>query len=131
MSLLALRLLRRLVPPRARAVASASLRERADELRKNYGKGFLVYWSAAWAATGLGLWGAVEWGGVDCLQGIARLDEALGTAAAPYVASHVNPRLGNAAVVVAVNETLEVVRLPLVVATTPAVVRMARRLLRR
>ena len=112
-------------------LASGSTREKLRELRANYGRGFLVYWTGAWTGTGLALWGAVEWGGVDCLESLSRIDAALGSDFEPYVTRHVNPKLGNAALVLAVNETLEVVRLPTVIATTPTVVNVVRRLFRR
>lgn len=121
---------RLLASPIAR-LASVSTREKLRELRANYGRGFLVYWTGAWTGTGLALWGAVEWGGVDCLESLSRIDAALGSDFEPYVTRHVNPKLGNAALVLAVNETLEVVRLPTVIATTPTVVNVVRRLFRR
>ena len=75
------------------------------------------------------MYGAVELGGVDCLEAFERLDATLGTSIEPHIRKNVNPKLGNLAVVAAVNEALDVVRIPIVVATTPAVVNAARRFL--
>jgi len=87
---------------------------------KEYGLVFTVWWTVAWTASGVGIYGAAEHFGVDVVKLVR---EHIGYDLSAYV----DPKMGNLAGVVAVNEALEVVRLPLVVATTPSLARLVKR----
>ena len=68
---------------------------------------------------------ALEQGEGRCARG--RLEWVDGTFGSNLQAN-IDPLLGNVAIAVALNEFIEPIRLPLVVATTPAVVRTLRSL---
>jgi len=95
-----------------------SWRGRFKNLSANYGLPFMVYWTSVWCATGVGCYAAMEYGGVEALPLIQHLDQLTGF----DLANKIDPSLGNIAVAVAVNEMLEPIRLPFIVATTQPVV---------
>jgi len=86
-------------------------------MARQYGPVFLVYWTGLWAASGVGLFAALE-GATSA--GLVDIETVL---AYLSLQDHVSPTAGNVAVAVAVNEALEVVRFPFTVATTPRVAR--------
>ena len=93
---------------------------------KKYGIPFTVYSTVLWASTGFVIYGVIESGlvggssAIDVLRFI-RLDLI-------FDIESMSPELGNLALAIALNECLEIVRLPFVVATTPIVVSRWRRL---
>ncbi|CAJ1415107.1 unnamed protein product [Effrenium voratum] len=100
----------------SRSVSYASLKE---QVKKN-GKVFIVWWTFLWLAPVLPLFLIAEYFEIDL---VAALEQQTGW----DVASHVNPNWANIGAAVAVNECLELVRFPLVVATTPALARFVAR----
>ena len=92
--------------------------EKMKRLWKEHGTVFIGYYSALWIAGYIPCFAGLEYFGVD---GVAFL-EWLG------VGEHVditawNPKYINALLAMEVNELFEIVRLPLVITTTPAVSR--------
>ena len=86
-------------------------------LFKEYGPPFLVYWTSVWACTGVGLYVALQTFDVDAVKMLEHVNIHL----------NIDPSLGNAAVAIALNEALEVVRLPACIATfKPAYARYRR-----
>ena len=90
---------------------------------QKHGPVFFVWWTGLWVASGVAIYGALEYLRVDVFGLVHRLSGGRVDLRA-YVS--VDPRLGNAAAAVAVNEVLEVVRFPLALATTPYVTRLLR-----
>ena len=89
-------------------------------LARDYGMGFMAWYWFCWCST-LGItFTAIDIGGFDAMPLIANIDGMIGT----NIAQSIDPRLGNMAVSLAVNEALEPVRLPFVVMTTKPVVKM-------
>ena len=80
---------------------------------------FFTYWTGVWAVSGVGIYCVLAATGLDVVPAVEAVDEALGS----DLASRFNPSLGRVAVAVAVNELCEFVRFPVVLATTPMVVR--------
>ena len=91
-------------PPPAPPKKVSRLRAAISE----YGVPFLVYWTGVWAASGVSLYALMEVTEVDSLQ---LLRDHLG------LELKVDKALGNLGVAIAVNEALEVVRLPLCLIT--------------
>ena len=87
-------------------------------LSRDYGLSFVVYWTGLWAVTGVATYAGIVYGEVDVISYIRLFDEYAGWS----LAERIDPRLGDIAVAVAVNEMMEPVRLPFVVMTTPYVV---------
>jgi len=92
-------------------------------LMKEHGAFFLVYWTGFWAITGVGCYAAISALGSDAafkairavgLDNIIPLDS-------------LDPSMGNLAVAVAINEGLEIVRLPFIIATLPWLKRVLKR----
>ncbi len=100
------------------------MKEKMNQMRTEYGKPFLVWWTCTWVGTGIMVYAGIELGGVDSVGLVQSVDGFLGT----ELAARVDPKLGNLAVAVALNEMLEPVRLPLAIASTPTVLSMVRRL---
>ena len=79
---------------------------------KELGIPFMVYYTACWVASGIGIYGVMEFGGVDVL---ALLQP---TPVSEWVDfSKIDPRAGNVVVAVAVNELVCVLYTPLVLVT--------------
>ena len=97
-----------------------TFRGKFKALARDYGLGFMAWYWTCWCGT-LGLtYAAIDIGGFDALPLIAKIDGVIGT----NVAHSIDPRLGNVAVSIAVNEILEPLRLPFVVMTTKPIVKM-------
>ncbi|EWM22297.1 hypothetical protein Naga_101653g2, partial [Nannochloropsis gaditana] len=82
------------------------------ELFKKYGPAFLVYWNGVWILSGITIYAALELGGVDPLP-LARavhLDALIDL-------EKIDPSHGNVAVAILLNEVVEIVRFPFVLAT--------------
>lgn len=87
---------------------------------KEYGLPFLVWESAVWLGSGVVVYGFVEFGGgydsaLPLLKSIG-VERFIDPEA-------IDPRYGNLAIAIAINEALEVFRFPFVVATTPLIVK--------
>eukprot|EP00004_Rigifila_ramosa_P023634 TRINITY_DN6660_c0_g1_i1.p1 TRINITY_DN6660_c0_g1~~TRINITY_DN6660_c0_g1_i1.p1 ORF type:complete len:112 (+),score=13.51 TRINITY_DN6660_c0_g1_i1:313-648(+) len=91
-------------------------------LIRQYGLPFFIFETAVWACTGLGMYYLVDsgqLGGADAITLLRKLhvDQVVSL-------DDINPSTGNAALAFALNELLEPIRLPLVIAATPRVSRM-------
>lgn len=86
-----------------------------------YGMPFLIWWTAVWAGTGVGLFVAFDTGiiaGADAIQFV--MDMGLDR----FVdVKTLNPTYGNMALAAVLNELIEPVRFPFAVATLPMVKR--------
>mmetsp|Transcript_18270 Transcript_18270/g.29723 ORF Transcript_18270/g.29723 Transcript_18270/m.29723 type:complete len:277 (+) Transcript_18270:1329-2159(+) len=92
-------------------------------LMKEHGMFFLVYWTGFWAVTGVACYGAVSWFGPETAINIVKyvgLDNFIDV-------ESLNPSVGNVAVAVLINEALEPIRLPIVVASLTTVKRLLKR----
>lgn len=91
---------------------------------REHGGVFVVYWGASWVVCFVPIFGAIQmhivpYDGMDLLHMLGA-DQA-------FDISQWSPALVNAVVAAEVNELLEFVRLPAIIATTPAVSRWLRR----
>mmetsp|Transcript_11145 Transcript_11145/g.19042 ORF Transcript_11145/g.19042 Transcript_11145/m.19042 type:complete len:304 (-) Transcript_11145:16-927(-) len=133
-------------PPTEEKLTKTELMKR---LMKNYGVGFLIYWTAVWAASGVGIYGLISYLGPEASLNMLRdlgvdqyipgltpsapapvdpaLVESIDGQPQPASSKGVDPRLVNVGVAVAINEVAELIRFPIVVATTPKVVSFFRR----
>eukprot|EP01134_Creolimax_fragrantissima_P007359 CFRG7359T1 len=94
-------------------------------MMKEYGASFLVYWTAVWVGTGFTTYGVVTYAGPDvALSAIKKLG-------VDTDAWDINPNHVNIGVAVAINEMIEPIRFPICVATTPAVVRFIKNVMKR
>ena len=98
-----------------------TLRGKFKMLSRDYGMGFLAWYWTVWFATAGISYAAIEVGGVDPLMVAAKVESFLGWER-DAIAGKLDPTLGQIGLVVAVNECLEPLRLPLVVMTTKPVV---------
>jgi hypothetical protein len=102
---------------------SESFKARSKLLIAQYGMPFMIYWTLVWLGTGAGIYGILIFFDLDVLVFVRWIDSTLST----NVASKIDPSLGNFAVAFALNELFEVVRLPIVIITTPFIVQTLRR----
>jgi hypothetical protein len=98
-----------------------TLRGKFKMLSRDYGMGFLAWYWTVWFATAGMSYVAIEVGGVDPLMVAAKVETFLGWET-DAIAGKLDPTLGQIGLVIAVNECLEPLRLPLVVMTTKPVV---------
>lgn len=98
-----------------------TLRGKFKMLSRDYGMGFLAWYWTVWFATAGISYVAIEVGGVDPLMVAGKVESFLGWER-DAIAGKLDPTLGQIGLVVAVNECLEPLRLPLVVMTTKPVV---------
>ncbi len=98
-----------------------TLRGKFKMLSRDYGMGFLAWYWTVWFATAGMSYVAIEVGGVDPLMVAAKVESFLGWER-DAIAGKLDPTLGQIGLVVAVNECLEPLRLPVVVMTTKPVV---------
>mmetsp|Transcript_37864 Transcript_37864/g.91270 ORF Transcript_37864/g.91270 Transcript_37864/m.91270 type:complete len:256 (-) Transcript_37864:821-1588(-) len=101
-------------------------RGRFKILSRDYGMGFLVWWTTVWAGTAGLSYLAIEWGGVDPLMVAAKAENFLGLEPMS-ISGRLDPALGKIGLAIAMNECLEPLRLPFVVVTTKPVVNFFRR----
>jgi len=90
---------------------------------QKHGPVFMIYWTGMWVITGAALYGTLEVFEVDLIGALER-------ATSGKINLHqlgLPPAAGNVAAAIALNEALEVVRFPFVLATTPALTRMLTR----
>ncbi len=101
-------------------VAIEKMKKRSfSDMLAEHGPIFAVYWTTTWLLTGGALYVGIDSLGSDCAIDMAR-NIGVGNM---VDLDNINPQYGNIALVVALNEALEVVRLPLVVSTTPMLTR--------
>ena len=98
-----------------------TLRGKFKMLSRDYGMGFLAWYWTVWFATAGISYAAIEVGGVDPMIVAAKVENFLGWEP-NAIAGKLDPTLGQIGLVIAVNECLEPLRLPLVVMTTKPVV---------
>lgn len=100
------------------------------DLIRSHGLPFLSLWGGTYLLTGGAIWGVLEsglLGGADAvtiLKALPFIDQVVDV-------DSIDPTLGNFALAITINELLEVVRLPLAVALTPAWARLLSKLLPR
>jgi len=85
-----------------------------------FGLGFVVWYYTVWCAMFSVTFVAIEYGGVDALALVSKMDAYTGF----DMASRINPTVGSLAVALIANECLEPIRLVFVVSTTKPVVHM-------
>lgn len=86
---------------------------RYKALMRDYGLPLFLYYWATWASMGAVTYIAIDFGGLDALNLIERVDQITGWG----LASNVDPQLGKIGLALVLNEVLEPIRLPFVVAT--------------
>eukprot|EP00536_Pseudo-nitzschia_multiseries_P001384 jgi/Psemu1/181080/e_gw1.18.3.1 len=86
---------------------------RYKALVKNYGLPLFVYYWTLWATMGGIVYLGIDFGGLDAMALLERIDANTGWA----VSDKVDPQLGKMGVALILNECLEPVRLPFVVVT--------------
>jgi hypothetical protein len=86
---------------------------RYKSLVKNYGFPLFVYYWALWATMGGVVYLGIDFGGLDAMALLERIDSNLGWS----LSEKVDPQLGKMGVALILNECLEPVRLPFVVVT--------------
>lgn len=86
---------------------------RYKSLVKNYGFPLFVYYWALWATMGGVVYLGIDFGGLDAMALLERIDSNLGWS----LSATVDPQLGKMGVALILNECLEPVRLPFVVVT--------------
>ena len=86
---------------------------RYKSLVKNYGFPLFAYYWTLWATMGGVVYLGIDFGGLDAMALLDRIDATLGWS----VSDKVDPQLGKMGVALILNECLEPVRLPLVVVT--------------
>ena len=97
---------------------NSTMRGRFKALSRDYGFPFVVYWWSVWGVTGVLCYAGITVFEVPVQSYIAQVDDYMGW----DLAARVDPQLGEVAAALAVNEMLEPLRLPIVVATTKRVV---------
>ena len=88
-------------------------------MSKAYGPIFLAWWTGAWVASGVAIYGSIELLGVDGLALINYLGLSNMVDTSGWSSSMVNVPIA-----IGINEAAELVRFPIVVATTPMVKRL-------
>mmetsp|Transcript_39077 Transcript_39077/g.98229 ORF Transcript_39077/g.98229 Transcript_39077/m.98229 type:complete len:334 (+) Transcript_39077:223-1224(+) len=89
---------------------------------KELGLPFTLWWTGSWLITGFAVYGVISSGIVGGADAIDLL-RAVGVGRIVDL-DNIDPGMGNLAVTIVINEALEVVRLPFVLATTPYVARL-------
>ena len=100
-----------------------TLRGKFKMLSRDYGMGFLAWYWTVWFVTAGISYVAIEVGGVDPLLVAAKVENFLGWEQ-DAISGRLDPTLGQIGLVIAVNECLEPLRLPVVVMTTKPVVNL-------
>jgi hypothetical protein len=98
-----------------------TLRGKFKMLSRDYGMGFLAWYWTVWFGTAAMSYVAIEVGGVDPMMVASKVENFLGWEPMS-ISGKLDPTLGRIGLVVAINECLEPLRLPLVVVTTKPVV---------
>jgi hypothetical protein len=86
---------------------------RYKALMRDYGFPLFVYYWCVWTTMGVGVYLAIDVGGLDAMELLARIDHQFGWS----LTEKVDPQLGKIGLALMVNEVLEPVRLPFVITT--------------
>jgi hypothetical protein len=86
---------------------------RYKSLMRDYGFPLFVYYWVVWSLMGVSVYLAIDIGGLDAMDLLARVDNNFGW----NLSDKVDPQLGKIGLVLMINELLEPVRLPLVITT--------------
>ena len=86
---------------------------RYKALMRHYGFPLFVYYWCTWTVMGAGVYLAIDVGGLDAMELLARIDHQFGWS----LTEKVDPQLGKIGLALMVNEVLEPVRLPFVITT--------------
>ena len=86
---------------------------RYKALMRDYGFPLFVYYWCTWTVMGAGVYLAIDVGGLDAMELLARIDHQFGWS----LTEKVDPQLGKIGLALMVNEVLEPVRLPFVITT--------------
>jgi len=100
--------------------SSLGMRERMKRFGTKYGMLFTVYWGSLYFLSGLGIYGGLELCGGEMGLDLARtlyLDRLVSL-------DNIDPRAGNLALAIVLNEAFEIVRFPFAAATTPYVAKL-------
>ena len=82
---------------------------------KEYGIFFFVYWTALWAVSGIIIFLLLEYGMIGGTDAILFLEWIRLDSIIPL--ESIDPTIGNAAIAIAVNECLEIIRFPFAVSS--------------
>eukprot|EP00729_Bicosta_minor_P016625 gene16625-17089_t len=85
-----------------------SYKHKAKVVVKEYGIEFMVYWTAVWGVTGIGIFAMLHTGIMDGMLLLHVIDNTFDLT----LAERVDPSLGNIALAFALNEMIEPLRLP-------------------
>jgi hypothetical protein len=86
---------------------------RYKALMRDYGFPLFVYYWCVWTTMGVSVYLAIDVGGLDAMELLARIDHQFGWS----LTEKVDPQLGKIGLALMVNEVLEPVRLPFVITT--------------
>ena len=86
---------------------------RYKALMRDYGFPLFVYYWCVWSVMGVSVYLAIDVGGLDAMELLARIDHPFGWS----LTEKVDPQLGKIGLVLMINELLEPVRLPFVITT--------------
>lgn len=95
-----------------------TFRGKFKALARDYGMAFMAWYWCVWTSTAALTYAAIEVGGVDAIELLARVDDLTGY----EISAKVDPTIGTIGLTVAINEMLEPLRLPIVVFTTKPIV---------
>lgn len=86
---------------------------RYKALMRDYAFPLFVYYWVTWTSMGVATYLAIDLGGLDAMQWIERADDYTGW----QLVDRIDPQLGKIGLTLVLNELLEPIRLPFVVAT--------------
>ena len=86
---------------------------RYKALMRDYAFPLFVYYWSVWFSMGVGMYLAIDFGGLDAMHIIQKFDNYTGLS----LTEKIDPQLGKIGLALVMNEMLEPIRLPIVVAT--------------
>ncbi len=95
-----------------------TFRGRFKALARDYGIAFMAWYWVVWTSTAALTYAAIEVGGIEAIELIARVDNLTGF----EFSQKVDPAVGTIGLTLIINEMLEPLRLPIVVFTTKPIV---------
>ena len=84
---------------------------------KELGMPFIAWWTGVWAATGVGIYGGMEYGGLGILSMLQTIPLN-----GMVALSAIDPKAGNLMVAIGVNELIEPIRFPFVLLTAKPII---------
>lgn len=105
--------------PHALQNARLVYRGKYKALARDYGFPFMGWYWTCWTSTFALSYGAIQLGLIDAVAILHRIDAYTGY----NISSHVDPTLGAMGIALVLNEVIEPIRLPFVIATTKPVVK--------